>query len=168
MSLDSLSGKLRLVRQYSPENVLISLEEVTPTFCKPLRMIINPQRLVGTECLFQLFIELSIRPYQPVKLTSELEQKIQGDFPQHSYKPNDISPFYIVPPIIEVHEGDHCIIDGLHRMYIAKLHGGRPGLFAPERDSGSKNGGKSRSWFWSSPPAAHAGRWAGTSDQSAA
>jgi hypothetical protein len=29
----------------------------------------------------------------------------------------------------------------------------------PERDSGSKNGRKSRIWFWLSPPAAHAERW---------
>ncbi len=36
----------------------------------------------------------------------------------------------------------------------------RGAILPPERDSGLENGRKPRSWFWLSPPAAHAERWA--------
>jgi hypothetical protein len=39
-----------------------------------------------------------------------------------------------------------------------RMEADRVAIPLPDRDSGSKNGHKSRIWFWLSPPAAHAER----------
>lgn len=127
LTLEQISHRLNLVPQYKYDHVTVSIDQVNPAICKPLRKTINPQKLIIANCILQTHLKYSIQPFHPIRFSFEIESEILNGFSSNRTSPlilsDSMSPFFLLPPILEKHDDSYYIIDGLHRLYFTKVLG---------------------------------------------
>ncbi len=91
--------KIKQLSQYSG-NVSINFEKVNVNQLRPLCLFVRTYRLQSVQKLISLYENFPLRLFESAWI--EKEGSVKG---------------ILVPPIIEVHNDEFVIIDGLHRLF---------------------------------------------------
>jgi hypothetical protein len=101
-SFESIHDKLRCVPQYAGK-ASIRLQEVPTQVLLPLCLFVRSYRLEPVRQLIRLYRQAGIALFEGVWVEQKGSLRL------------------LLPPIIEAHEGQHIIIDGLHRIHEMRL-----------------------------------------------
>ncbi len=102
MDENIIRGSISKLPHYS-HDVTIHFEQVGLDLLKPLCLFVRTYRLTEVRDLVQTFKDKGITLFNGVWLKSDTGDKR-----------------LLPPPVIEVHNNNHVIIDGLHRVYEAR------------------------------------------------